>query len=86
MQNAGTIAGSLRLSGNTAHPNPYANQAIFPTIRNIARTSFVNGTIDIFRIVGWILAAGAILALVLIRKKDMYVHRQETPEPEKVTE
>lgn len=48
---------------------------LFPTIQQIARTSFVNGTIDILIIAGCILAAGAVLSLILIRDKDMF-HRQ----------
>lgn len=75
IQKAGTIAGSLGLSGNTAQ-NPYANNPLFPTIQQIARTSFVDGTVNIIKIAGCILAVGAILALILIRNKDM-VHLQE---------
>lgn len=71
IQKAGTIAGSLGLSGGSSK-NPYSQQPIFPTIQHIARTSFVNGTIDIIKIAGFILAAGAILSLFLIRNKDMY--------------
>jgi EmrB/QacA subfamily drug resistance transporter len=76
IQKAGTIAGSYGLSGNTSQ-NPYAHQPIFPTIQQIARTSFVDGTIDILKIAGCILAAGAILTFVLIRNKDMVHTHQE---------
>lgn len=75
IQQAGTIAGSLGLSGDPSQ-NPYARSPIFPTIQQIARTSFVDSTIDILKIAGCILAAGAILTLVLIRNKDMF-HIQE---------
>lgn len=76
IQKAGTIAGSLGLPSD-ASQNPYVHEPIFPTIQQIARASFVNGTIDIFRIAGFILAAGAILTLVLIRNKDMVHNKQE---------
>jgi hypothetical protein len=69
---AGTIAGSLGLPNDPAHPNPYAHNPLYPTIQEIARTSFVSGTIDIFRIAAIILAAGAILCVVLIKKSDMF--------------
>ncbi|TQR46400.1 MFS transporter [Paenibacillus popilliae] len=76
VQKAGTIAGSLGLPGD-ASQNPYAYEPIFPTIQQIARTSFVDGTIDIFKIAGFILAAGTILTLLLIRNKDMVHNQQE---------
>ncbi len=72
IQKAGTIAGSLGLPNDPAHPNPYAHNPMYSTIQDIARTSFVDGTITIFRIAAIILAAGAILSAVLIKKSDMF--------------
>ena len=72
IQKAGTIAGSLGLEGSSSKANRYAHEAIFPTIQHIARTAFVNGTIDILIIAGCILVVGAVLSIVLIRDKDMF--------------
>lgn len=72
VQKAGTIAGSLGLPNDPQHPNPYANNPLYPTIQQIARTSFVNGTITIFYWSGAILAVGAVLCAVLIKKSDMF--------------
>lgn len=83
VQNAGTIAGSLGLPNDPTHPNPYVHLPIFPTIQTIARTSFVDSTIDIFRIAGYILAAGTVLSLIFIRKKDMFIYRQDASKPVK---
>lgn len=68
IQKAGTIAGSLGLPNDPSHPNPYANNPLYPKIQDIARTAFVDGTIDIFRIAAIILGAGAILSAILIKK------------------
>ncbi|WP_067621450.1 MFS transporter [Alicyclobacillus acidiphilus] len=73
VQSAGPIAGSLGLSSAAAS---YRSQPIFPTIQHIARTSFVDATVHILIIAGCFLTAGTILALILIRNKDLF-HRQE---------
>lgn len=77
IQKAGTIAGSLGLSGGS-RPNPYAHQPVFPALRQIARASFVDGTVDIFRIAAAFLLLGAVAAFLMIRKTDL-VHEHIAP-------
>ncbi len=67
---AGPLAGSTGLSGNGAHSS-FQDNPLFPTIKEIAQASFVNGTNDIIKIAAVILAIGAIASLLLIRKNDM---------------
>lgn len=73
MQSVGPIAGSLGLSSAASS---YRSQPIFSTIQHIARTSFVDATVHILIIAGCFLTAGTVLALILIRNKDLF-HRQE---------
>ncbi|MFC4618731.1 MFS transporter [Camelliibacillus cellulosilyticus] len=67
---AGPIAGSTGLSG-AGHASAYQNSPLFTTIQGIARGSFVEATSDIIKIAAVILAIGAVLAIFLIRKKDL---------------
>ncbi|GGH77623.1 MFS transporter [Pullulanibacillus pueri] len=67
---AGPIAGSTGLTGS-GDGNAFQNNPLFPTIKEIARSSFVEGTSDIIKIAAVILAIGAVSCLFLIRNKDM---------------
>lgn len=77
IQQAGPIAGSLGLHGNGTQTNPYADNPLFPKIAEIARTAFVDGTIDLFRFSAVLLAIGAFATLFLIKSSDMYDHDQQ---------
>lgn len=68
VQQAGTIAGSRGLAGNS---NPFQDSPLYPAIQQIARSSFVDGTTFILYVAAAILALGALSALFLIRKSDM---------------
>ena len=84
LQKAGTIAGSMGRISDPAHPNPYqgtpAYTQLAPQLRQIARASFVDGTVDILRIAAVILAVGAVASLLLIKRSDM-LHEQRGPAP-----
>ncbi|WP_168118725.1 DHA2 family efflux MFS transporter permease subunit [Paenibacillus sp. HB172176] len=70
IESAGPIAGSNGLAGMERTPL-FQDNPLFDTYREITRASFVDGTIDIIRIASVILAIGAVLCMVLIRKKDL---------------
>ena len=76
VQQAGTIAGSLGLPADPSHPNPDAGSAVFPLIQQVARHSFVDGTVFILWIAALIMALGTVASAFMIRRKDM-VHEQE---------
>ncbi|MCA0172612.1 MFS transporter [Bacillus sp. RAR_GA_16] len=65
---AGPIAGSQGLQG--AGSEQYQNMPGFSDIQTIAKTAFVNSLDQVFIAAGVILAIGAILSLLLIRKSD----------------
>jgi len=70
IESAGPIAGGSGLAG-MEHSAVFRDVPLLDTYREIARNSFVDGTIDIIRIAAAILAIGTVLCLVLIRKKDL---------------
>lgn len=70
IESAGPIVGSSGLAG-MERDIAFQNDPLFDFYREIARASFVDGTIDIIKIAAAILAIGAVLCLVLIRKKDL---------------
>lgn len=70
VESAGPIAGSNGLAG-MEQVAIFKNDPLFDTYREIARASFVDGTIDIIKIASVILAIGAVLCHVLIREKDL---------------
>ncbi|RED60500.1 MFS transporter [Cohnella phaseoli] len=70
IESAGPIVGSSGLAG-MERDIAFQNDPLFDSYREIARASFVDGTIDIIKIAAAILAIGAVLCLVLIRKKDL---------------
>ncbi|GGE33555.1 MFS transporter [Pullulanibacillus camelliae] len=70
LSEAGPIAGSTGLSG-TGSANPFQSNPLFPTIKEIARSSFVEGTSNLIMSAAIILAIGAIACIFLIRKHDM---------------
>ena len=65
---AGPIAGSQGLNGPGSEQ--YQNMPGFSEIQDIAKTAFVNSLDQVFIAAGIILAVGAILSLLLIRKSD----------------
>ncbi|PLT48056.1 putative integral membrane efflux protein [Paenibacillus pasadenensis] len=67
IESAGPMAGSNGLAG-IEYEAIFHNDPLLDTYRQIARASFVDGTIDIIRIASVILAVGTVLCLVLIRK------------------
>lgn len=66
---AGPIAGSTGLKNS---PNKYQNNPLFHQIQDAAQASFVLATSDIIKIAAGFLAAGVLLSLFLIRKKDLH--------------
>jgi len=70
LSEAGPIAGSTGLSG-MGHANVFQGNSLFPTIKEIARSSFVMGTRDVILTAATILAIGTIACVFLIRKGDM---------------
>lgn len=68
VQNAGTTAGSTALKQT---PPRFQHMPGFSQIQQIARASFIDGTVDIFRLAAIMLAAGALAALILIRRSDL---------------
>jgi YD repeat-containing protein len=79
VQHAGTIPGSLGLPARPGIPNPFAHSPAWPAVQQIARASFVDGTVFILWIAAAILAVGTAAAVALIRQADM-VHIQEAAE------
>ncbi|WP_157800353.1 MFS transporter [Sporolactobacillus pectinivorans] len=69
ISNAGPIAGSTGLSGPQAAA--FRFNPLFSTLRGIARSAFVEGTVSLIHIAAVILFAGCLLSLILIRKKDL---------------
>ena len=67
VQKAGTIAGSLGLPNDSRHPSPYAGTPTYAQVQQIARASFVDGTMSILHIAAVILAIGALASLILVR-------------------
>jgi MFS family permease len=65
-QRAGDLAGSAGLQGS-----PYAHRPFFPGLSHIARTAYVDGTIDILRIAAVLLALGFLASALLVRRTDL---------------
>ncbi|MCD5323367.1 MULTISPECIES: MFS transporter [Pontibacillus] len=74
VSSAGPIAGSQGLQG--AGSEAYQNMPGFSKIQTIAETAFVNSLDQVFITSGVILALGAILSFVFIRRKD-FSHNEE---------
>jgi EmrB/QacA subfamily drug resistance transporter len=73
IQRAGDLAGSAGLQGGEASQrNPYAHSPLFPTLSHIAKSAFVDGTIDILRIAALLLALGFLASAFLIRRSDLH--------------
>lgn len=79
IQRGGTISGSLGLKGDAAHPNPYAHSPLAPDLARIARASFIDGSIDIFRIAATMLALGVFAAVFLVRRSDLRQGERAAP-------
>lgn len=77
LQKAGTIAASTGLRTNPNHPNPYSSSPFFPDVQKAVRVAFIHGMTDTLLWATGFLAVGALSALLLIKKSDMYHHRQE---------
>ena len=69
VQQAGTVAGSKGLPAGPS--NPFQDSPLYPTIQQIARTSFIDGMTFILYVAAIMLTFGALAALFLIRKSDM---------------
>lgn len=67
---AGPIAGSTGLT-DSGNANSLQHNPIFGTVKEIARSSFVEATSDVIKIAAVILAIGAVVSIFLIRKKDL---------------
>lgn len=64
-QHAGDLAGSAGLQGAGSR---YTHMPYFPGISHIARTAYVDGTIDILRIAAVLLALGFLASAVLVKR------------------
>lgn len=74
VQNAGTTAGSTGLKGGGGS---FQNSPIYGQVQDIARASFVDGTVDVLRLASILLAVGALAALFLIRNSDLVGQSKE---------
>lgn len=79
VQNAGTTAGSTGLKGGGGS---FQNSPIYGQVQDIARASFVDGTVDVLRLASILLAVGALSALFLIRNSDL-VGQSKKPDTSK---
>ena len=75
VQSAGTTAGSTGLKGGGGS---FQNSPVYGQVQDIARASFVDGTVDILRLAAILLAIGALAALFLVRSSDL-VGQSEKP-------
>ena len=78
IQSAGDLAGSTGLTGMPAAQNSYAHSPLFPTLSRMARTAFVDGTIDIMRFAAVLVAIGFLASVFLIRRGDL--HHEQVPQ------
>jgi hypothetical protein len=76
VQQGGTVAGSLGLPVDPAHPSAFAHSPAFPLVQHIARQSFIDSTVFVLWLAAGMLAIGTISAFTMIRRRDM-VHEQE---------
>jgi EmrB/QacA subfamily drug resistance transporter len=65
-QRAGDLAGSAGLQG----AGPYTHTPFFPAVSHIARSAFVDGTVDILRLAAGLLVLGLLAGIVLVRNAD----------------
>ena len=70
VQSAGTTAGSTGLRGGS-QAGSFQNSPIYGRVQDIARASFVDGTVDVLRLAAILLTVGALAALFLIRSTDL---------------
>ncbi|WDL99210.1 hypothetical protein [Alicyclobacillus sp. ALC3] len=78
LQKAGTIAASTGLKTNPNQPNPYARSPFFPDVQTAVRIAFIHGMTDMLLWASGFLAVGALSALFLIRRRDMYYLGHDT--------
>jgi Na+/melibiose symporter-like transporter len=67
-QRAGDLAGSAGLQGAGSQ---YAHMPLFPGISHIARSAYVDGTIDILHIAAVLVALGFLATVFLVRRTDL---------------
>jgi EmrB/QacA subfamily drug resistance transporter len=67
-QRAGDLAGSAGLQGAGSR---YTHLPLFPGLSHIARSAFVDGTIDILRIAAALVALGLLASALLVRRTDV---------------
>jgi hypothetical protein len=67
-QCAGDLAGSAGLQGADSR---YTHMPFFPGLSHIARSAFVDGTIDIPRIAAALVALGLLASALLVRRTDL---------------
>ena len=77
VQNAGATAGSTGLKGGGGS---FQNSPVYGKVQDIARASFVDGTVDVLRLAAILLAVGALAALVLVRNSDLVGHSENAAE------
>lgn len=68
VQSAGTTAGSTGLKST---PASFRDTPFFSEVQDIARASFIDGTVDVLRLAAIMLAFGALAALILVRSSDL---------------
>jgi hypothetical protein len=68
-QRAGDLAGSAGLQGAGSR---YTHLPFFPGLSRIARSAFVDGTIDILRIAAALVTLGLLASALLVRRTDLH--------------
>jgi hypothetical protein len=74
-QRAGDLAGSAGLQGAGSR---YTHLPFFPDLSHIARSAFVDGTIDILRIAAALVALGLLASALLVRRSDLQQDKDGT--------
>ena len=78
VQSAGTTAGSTGLKGGGGQAGSFQNSPVYGTVQQIARASFVDGTVDVLKLAAILLAVGALAALFLIRSSDLVGNSEQS--------
>jgi hypothetical protein len=74
-QRVGDLAGSAGLQSAGSR---YTHLPLFPGLSHIARSAFVDGTIDILRIAAGLVALGLLASALLVRRTDLHQEQDGT--------
>ena len=79
LQTNGDLAGSSGLQTGSVRPDPHLPSALIPALSRIARSSFVEGSIDIFRVAALMVGIGFLASVFLIRRSDLRTEEGAPP-------